>query len=255
MKKLLIIIGFTFVVGSFGLVYWYFNKNIEPASEPILTDQSATSTKSSFDKTPVGQDRNYKGQPMSFLGKTEILSRYPKEFVDNYQQRLATAINMIQKYPEDEVYWIELGIVKKTFDNYLGARDAWEYALLINNRNAVVYYNLGNLYALYLRDFQKAEAYYKTSVVLDPFSAQSYLALAEFYKNFLKEKYDFVDDILLKGIENLPNDGNLILNLALYYKSVGKKEAAIEYFERFLELPDLTGTQTEAIQKEINFLR
>lgn len=256
MKKILVIGGLA-IATSLVWAYWYTNQEALPLSETLeeenvlIVNKPATTTPA----VTMTDPKVYKGQALSFLAGLEALSKYPTEFVEAYKDRLSNAIAMIKESPNDSVYWIEIGLVKKTFDNYIGARDAWNYATVLDPKNSVIYHNLGNLYALYLKDVTKAEKNYKLSLALDPMSAQPYLTLADFYKDFYPGKANLAEGVLLEGLNMLPNDGNLILNLALYYKSTGNKWEAIEYFEKFLALPDLTGTQQAAVKTEIEALK
>lgn len=198
---------------------------------------------------------DYSGQKLSYLGDSEVVNRYPQEFTERNKTRLNTAISFIKTDPANIDYWLEIGLVKKIFDNYVGARDAWEYVKLISPNSSLAYFNLGNLYGLYLKDNQKAEENYLRAIDLDSQSPDMYLGLAEFYRDFYKEKYDQVDDVLLKGLAVAPKDLNLHLTLALYYKATGNSKEAIKYFEKFLQLPDISGAQKDAIQSEIKNLR
>ena len=258
MRKSILGAAILTILAGAGSLYW--SAVIAPSVILSISEESQSSLSQGFfqkDSSALPQNDKllqYTGQAMNYLGDPKIIAGYPKQFVDELQKRLNTAIEYIAKSPKEEVYWIELGMVKKQFDNYIGARDAWEYARLINNKNSIIYHNLGSLYALYLRDFEKAEKYYQTSVNLDRLSSQSYLALAEFYKDFYKEKSDLVDDVLLAGLGLLPHDANLVLNLAFYYKSTGDKEKAIKYLEQFLQLPETNEYQAFAIKKELEAL-
>lgn len=258
MKKIILIISSILVISALGSAYWFLSKKDNPnfvenapdSGINVFNDNATTTPQEPKDALP-----KYKGQALNFLGDPEVIARYPKEFVDSLRKRLENAISFSKKFPEDENYWIEIGIVKKALDNYSGAKGAWNYASLLNRSNPTIYLNLANLHALYLRDFKTAEENYQRAIALSNFDAQPYLALAEFYKDFYTEKSDLVDDVLLQGLDILPDEPNLNLNLALYYKSVGDKENAIKYFEKFLKLPGITGTQQAAIESEINALR
>lgn len=197
----------------------------------------------------------YKGQALDFLGDSKILAGYPKEFVDTKRAQLANVIGLIKQDPGVSVNWMDLGLIKKNFDNFVGTRDAWEYVKLLNPENALAYYNLGKLYSAYLHDNQKAETNFLEAVRRDQTSDYPYLGLAEFYRDFYKEKSDQVDDVLLAGLKNLPADPNLIIQLAFYYKAAGDKANAIKYFEQFLKLPVLTGEQQKAIEAELTALK
>ena len=72
---------------------------------------------------------------------------------------------------------------------------------------------------------------------------------------FYKVKYDQVDNLLLLGIETMPDDTNLVIKLAFYYKEAGNKEGAIQSFERLLSMQGLTGAQQKAFEDEIAALK
>lgn len=261
MRKPFFIAAVIAMAAGVGAIYW--SLSIAPSIISELSDSKRfievnPAVKKPAEKSSVANSNanpTYRGQALNYLGDPQALVKYPKEFVGAYRQRLETAINLAVQYPKDENYWIEIGIVKKNLDNYFGARDAWEYASLLNSENATVYYNLANLYGLYLGDLKRAEENYKKSIETYPYTAQSYLALSDFYKDVYTEKSDLTDNVLLEGLRQIPGDPNLILGLAIYYKSSGDKENAIKYFEQFLTLKNLSKAQIQAVQKELDSLR
>jgi tetratricopeptide (TPR) repeat protein len=256
MRKPFLIAALLAIAAGSGAIHWSLSVAPSIISDLIdprrFVEANPAKPKEAIVEKPAAPQ--YRGQSLTYLGDTAILAKYPNEFVDRYRERLANVVNLMGKYPKDDTYWIELGIIKKQFDNYLGTRDAWQYALMLNSKNPITYYNLGSLYGLYLNDPKKAEENFQQSLKLDPTFSQSYLALAEFYGAY-KEKSDLVDDVLLEGLRVLPGDHNLILHLAIHYKSVGDKENAIKYFEQFLKLANLTKSQVEAVKKELESLR
>ncbi len=203
-------------------------------------------------KSPVAE--KYTGQALKFLGDPQILAKYPVGFVEKKRNQLADIIKLIETDPKNPINWMDVGLVKKNFDNFSGVRDVWEYAKLLSPRNSLNYYNLGNLYAAYLHDNQKAEQNFLEALKLDPNESLSYLGLAEFYHDFYKAKFDQVDDVLLAGLKVLPADPNLLLQLGFYYKSLQDKGHALEYFNRFLKLSGVTGAQQQQIQNEVDAL-
>lgn len=195
--------------------------------------------------------KKYSGQSLEYLGSAEIVAKYPKDFVDRQRATLLSLIDGINQEPNQIERWIDLGLIKKAFDNYAGARDAWEYAKLINPNSALNYYNLGNLYGWYIGDLKKAETNYREAIKLAPRSGDFYLALAGFYQDVYKEKSDLADDVLLDGMKNTPKDSNIIMQLAYHYKSAGDKEGAIKYFSLLLNSPNISGAQQQAFEEEI----
>jgi|GEM_PF-3763954 len=266
MRKPFLIAGFTAISLGAAAIYWGqiiapsviagYSDKVQVMLIPVISSEARTQTGSQVNSGMTNSNiPKYSGQALGYLGDPKIIVNYPAEFINRYQAQLKNVVSLSLQYPNSEVYWIEAGIIKKQFDNYAGARDAWEYARILNPNNATAYYNLGNLYSLYLPDFSKAESNYQKSLLLDPYQSQTYLALAEFYKEFYKDKDYLAEAILLEGLRRMPNDLNLNLTLAVYYKSVGNKEGAIQYFEKFLKFPGLTGAQVDSVKKELDQLR
>jgi len=194
---------------------------------------------------------NYQGEPLAEIGTDPIIEQMPPDALQAKKERLAELILRLKANPSDFDVWMELGLIKKFFNNYRGAVAVFEYARVLNPANAVVHYNLANLYGIYLRDYPKAEEYYRAAIERAYGLAYTYLGLAEFYRDFYKEKSNLVDDVLLAGLEVIPDDPNLLLNLAFYYKSAGDKPNALKYFRKLINHPDVSGNQQQQIQEEI----
>lgn len=258
MKKLLLIVSVLVITGGVAAtLYMDYGRSQD---DVILGTQPAVATTSSSEKPAekpivINKEPKYKGQALDFLASSKELANYPKEFVSAQHDKLTGIIKLIEGSPKDETNWVDIGLVKKVFNNFIGARDAWEYAKLLNPNASMPYYNLGKLYSAYLPDNKKAEENFLAALSLNPSVEYVYLALAEFYHDFYKEKFDQVDEVLLEGLKAMPLDLNLNLQLALYYKEIGDKENAINYFEKFLKLPHLTGTQQKAIEEELAALK
>ena len=127
----------------------------------------------------------YTGQSIMVIGNDSIINQFPKSFVEKQTKYLADLNAALQKNPYDFDSWMQVGNHKKFFNNYEGARDAWEYAKLLVPEQQLAYLNLANLYAYYLKDFAKAEANYIAAVDRDFNNISgSYTALAAFYRDF-----------------------------------------------------------------------
>lgn len=259
MKKLLVVVlALVVIVGIAATLYMDYGR---PQDDVILGGRPDSAVTTSPPEKPaekpivVNNEPKYKGQALDFLASSRELANYPKEFVSVQREKLAEVIKLVDASPRDESNWVDIGLVKKVFNNFIGARDAWEYAKLLNPNASMPYYNLGKLYSAYLPDNKKAEENFMAALSLNPSVEYVYLALAEFYHDFYKEKSNQVDEVLLEGLKAMPLDLNLNLQLALYYKEIGDKENAIKYFERFLKLPNLTGTQQKAIEEELAALK
>ncbi len=195
----------------------------------------------------------YKGQALRFVGNDPSIQNLTPEVLAAKKDELNKFAEIAEKNPSDALAWLKISEVKKFFNNYKGSADALEYLRLLSPDDFIVNLNLGNLYGFYLNDYKKAEQNFQAAIN----NSGGYelvaavLSLADLYKDFYKEKYDQVDDVLLSGIKGAPDDLNLVLKLAFYYKEVNDKKNAIKYFERFLSMPGSSGAQQQAIEDEI----
>ncbi|MFY9493294.1 MAG: hypothetical protein WAP55_02360 [Minisyncoccia bacterium] len=141
--------------------------------------------------------------------------------------------------------WIAVGVIKKFFNDFEGARDAWEYAGILYPANALSFANLGNLYGFYLHDNARAEFNFKKAIANDPYQVGYYIGFADFYKNVYTAKKSEAPKILLEGISVI-KDVNLMLALATYYRDEGDKTNALKYYQEVLKLsPDQPGVAEE----------
>lgn len=196
--------------------FWQQDK----ADQVVLDFQAGTESATEGVPTPPP----YTGDPIENIGNDPFVQQVPTDYLRKYKQELANFKKTLAENPEDAEGWVRVGVLKKFFNNYEGARDAWEYVKIINPAFSTPYYNLGGLYAGYLKDNPKAEENYLKAIEIDPNLTYFYLALAEFYSVFYKEKIDQVDDILLRGLAALPNNESLLGALRNYKESGVIKE-------------------------------
>lgn len=130
--------------------------------------------------------------------------------------------------------WIQVGILKKTIGDFEGARDAWEYAGIIQSKNSISFSNLGELYWRYLHQYLKSEENFKISIRHKPDDWQNYLSLAELYHYSYKEKAELADDVLLDGLKAIPEDETLMRRLAYLYEQRSEFTKAVEWWEKVL---------------------
>ncbi len=254
-KKLLMapfVLGVAAVIA--GVVFSKMHKSQLPVAEmPAMN--AATTSGAVITDLSSGNHPKYQGQALTYLAAPEVLAKYPQSFVQKQGTLLAGILQGIKDHPAETERWIDVGLVKKNFENYTGTRDAWEYLALLNPDNALNHFNLGNLYGYYLHDFPRAEAHYKKAIALSPGIPDFYVALADFYRDAYQAKSDQIDDVLIGGIQHVKGDPNLVMALAYYYKSVGDKEHAKTYFALLLEMPTVTGAQKEGFKAEIAALQ
>lgn len=206
-------------------------------------------------KPETAQIGDYRGEPIEEIGNDPAVRNYPAAAVEQNKSRLEELAQKLQENPANLDMWMAVAEFKKFFNNYNGAAAALEYAATIEPQNPLIYYNLANLYGLYLKDYPKAEENYLKAIDGGAAVAYPFLGLAEFYRDFYTAKYNLIDDVLLEGLDKgIPGDPNMILQLAYYYKSVGDNENAIKYFSKLLNSPDVSAAQKQSFREEIENL-
>ena len=221
-KGLILLIVLVLVSGVFWL--WFFRQSkIEqtaqtPAGVYENSDVSPAALNAQDSPTSVelGKLSSYTGDPIDNIGNDPFIQQVPADYLEKYKQELANFKKTLTENPGDAEAWARVGVLKKFFNNYEGARDAWEYAKIVNPEFSTPYYNLGGLYAGYLKDNLKAEENYLKAIEIDSALPYLYLGLAEFYSVFYKEKSDQVEQVLQRGLKILPGDESLLRALESY---------------------------------------
>lgn len=139
-------------------------------------------------------------------------------------------------------------------NNYLNlgenqlALEAFLKALKINPEHDIAALNTANTY-LTLGEYKKAEDIYWALIDKNPKNIEPYLKLGELYQKYSSLRGN-PESILQKGVENNPENYNLIFALSSYYEKVGNKELALENYKKALEL----NKDDEGLKKIINDL-
>jgi tetratricopeptide (TPR) repeat protein len=181
----------------------------------------------------------YRGQDLSEIGNDAFIGKVPEKMLSDSKAELLRLKNDLEKNPENVDEWIKVGMIKKFYNNFIGARDAWEYAKYLNDTNSSIYYNLGNLYGMFLKDNTEGEANFKKALELEKGETSFYINFADFYRNFYVEKKAEAEGVIQEGLKNMPNDGSLLVYAGGYYKESGDKEKALLYYKKALALdPD-----------------
>jgi tetratricopeptide (TPR) repeat protein len=154
--------------------------------------------------------------------------------------------------------WLKLGLYYKIAGDYEGAIEAWDYVSKVgpDSVNYIAYQNLGDLYHYYLKDFPKAEQNLRIAIENDKLNTRTYAMLHELYKYSYKQNTTLVTDVLFEGLVENPNNTDLLITLAAYYKEVGNSINAKKYYEQARdEAQKLGNTQlVELLNEEINKL-
>ncbi len=140
------------------------------------------------------------------------------------------------------IRWINIGILNKRFNDFLGAEEAWQNAISYNPDQALAYGNLADLYLYDLNEYEKAEEYYLKVLSMRTDSYTYYFGLASLYRYNMTEKAHLIEIIMLDAAAQAPADAeSYYLYLANYFYQDGADLAkSKEYYQKTLELnPDL----------------
>ncbi len=256
-KNILIVSGGISVLAIIIVANFVFKSNIPvPVNNPSNTDNSQNSpvgnnnspSNVSGQNTATRKALPYSGRPINEVKFGAGFSE-PQSVITQKTKILNDLKVALEKDPFNINDWISVGITKKFFNDYEGARDAWEYVVVLYPNDPLAFENLGNLYALYLRDNSKAEYNYKKAIENNSLEPSFYIALADFYKNFLGDNSKAINTIL-SGLEKI-KDVNLFLSLAGFYRDIGDKANAIKYYQEVLKI----SPNQQGIQEEIDRLK
>jgi hypothetical protein len=188
----------------------------------------------------------------SLESKVTLPANFPKDAGAIIENNIKTITTQLKVNPDSFESWMNLAQQYKIIEQYKLARDVWEYLTKVYG-SATPFVNLGNLYSLNLKDFPKAESNYKSAIQIDPREIGSYTGLHELYRYSYKTDTNLAEQALLDGLKALPNNVDLLVTLAGYYKDMKRfPEAKGRYIEARDEAQKLGNTPlVDALNKEI----
>lgn len=186
--KIKIFLTIILVLVSLAGAFLAFRSIIGINETPMIVENNTTNNETEeflATETVGATSPKYIGQQISFIGNDPIILQLPKEAIEKHKKYLEELVAAIKKNLGDFESWMAVGIHKKFFNNFVGARDAWEYAKLISPETVLPYLNLANLYAYYLHDPKHAEENFVAAAKLDPNNIfGSVYQAANFYRDF-----------------------------------------------------------------------
>lgn len=255
-----------------GAGFYFFNfRNINPAVKesgitlpgPDVVSGSADAEKEATLLPPIVQLEEaapqnppaYTGEPITRLNPDpKVVASVGVAYVERYQKDLTSIADRVEKGPQDYVDWLGVAYIKKLFNNYIGTRDAWEYAKVLNPDSPIAYFNLGELYGYEFKEPVKAEENYLSALRLNPYHLDYYIGLANFYEDVPKDLKK-AESVLLSALDKIPHtESNLFAQIGSFYRDQKDYAEAIEYFEKALNAATDPGVK-KAIQNEIDYIR
>lgn len=215
-KKIILILGIAVLVGA-GVLYFSKSKpsdvsDIEPDAEeeefPYLID---------FSMAENIQE-----------AQLEILKQDYELAVEKYKQD-----------PDSFSALMTFAFTYYQLGDFESARDVYIKVGEISPKNYTSFWNLANC-LIRLKNYSGAEQAYLKTIENGPDQARHYTVLAELYWYNLPEKKEQIPDLYKKGLEQLPGNYDLLVNLAWYYKETGDKKNALKYYQEVINnYPDM----------------
>ncbi len=188
----------------------------------------------------------YEEWKMARLAKNNAMGdKYLRQYLDA-KAKIKIDENDFDAYNKKGFAEAELGYFSVAEEDYLKSEE-------LNPANLFNLKDLVNLY-LKIKNYSKAEEYYLKIIGFDPKNSPAYQGLVNLYYDFYPEKKAEIEKVLLKGIEQLPEDQNLLGLLGAYYRTIAKDiPKTIEVYERLLKLQpdnDLLKKEIESLKKQ-----
>jgi len=232
----------------------------EENKEVITTTATSTDTETSgkINITPITASEEATPQP-ELNRKITIPEYYPDDAAKNVAAKIADAITAVEEDNTSFDRWLTLANLRQQIEDYKGAEEIYIYLNEVVPDNDISFLNLGNLYHLHLRDFEKAEENFRQAITNNVANMYTYASLHELYRYSYKTETTLAEDTLLEGIDVVADDINLLLALGDYYKEKERIADAIDYFTQVKEKAEKQGNKplvdrmiTEIIELQSN---
>jgi len=161
------------------------------------------------DESQISQAEQLRNTPIPDLNRKIVFSDdFSEEAQKIMTEKIEKVIQELKNDPKSFDNWLTLGLHRKTISDYEGAKLAWEYAKVLDQNNSVVRGNLGDIYAYYLNDNQKAEENYLKALELGSSQVHLYFKVVEFYRDILKNN-ERAKEIVQFGLSLNPDSPEL----------------------------------------------
>jgi tetratricopeptide (TPR) repeat protein len=232
MKKLGAIL---MIVGALGAAAWYFWGE-------VLGGESESGTWSTEDSIEGGE------VAMPDLDRLVFGEGVSAEDRERLSAEIGRISSSLRDDPTNYASWLDLASYRKLAGDFSGAEEIWLYTAATWPNDRAAYENLGDLYHLYIRDYPRAERFYRAALERDRTYPALYLKLHELYTLSWEEKKNLADDVLLEGLEKLPGHVGLLFTLAEFYAKEGESEKAREYYSEVRTLAANAG-DSETVER------
>jgi tetratricopeptide (TPR) repeat protein len=147
----------------------------------------------------------------------------------------------LQKDPTQASDWLNLGVMYHAVNDYRGAEEVWIFLTKVIPTDTTAYDNLGKLYHFDLKDFPKAEQYFKRSIAIASTSTTPYIELFTLYRYSYKKDTSAAADTLMAWAKAIPESVDPYFSLGLYYRDQGRTAEAKEALTHAMDMARSAG--------------
>lgn len=137
--------------------------------------------------------------------------------------------------------WLDLGLQYKMANDLEGARLVWEFLVRAAPTETTPLDNLGRMYHFDLKQYAKAEEYFKKSIAVNPKSVAAYIELFDLYRYSYKQNTTAAVDIMHAAAAQFPTDAGIPFALGQYYRDLRQSAAARAEYAKALGIARTAG--------------
>lgn len=245
-KKIFISAVLVIIILLAGATLWAFQRGVLSFEEGSWIP--------TFSKTAIAHPTPALDRPITYPADFSVEAR------TIFDSNLAKLKERLTANTADHEAWLDLAIYYRMVGDYDGAVEIWEYLRAIKEDDGISRRNLGEHYFHSVKDYPKAEAYYRESISVAPQLEISYTDLYEMYRYVYKKESTAAVDILKEALQNIsgPSQVQFSLTLGRHYRDVlSDRDTARKYLTEArafaVELKDTN--LVRSIDKELAGLR
>lgn len=231
-KKIIITVATLVGIGAVagGVFYWNSEKAIQ---EENVVVGATTTPNYSIELLDDGGVREI----MPNLDRGIIFSdSVPEAARVSMQKNYDAAVLRLKEDPMRADDWFNLGIYYHAANDYKGAEEVWLFLVKVVPTTATPLDNLGKMYKFGLKDFPKAESYFKQSIAVNPDSTTPYFELFELYRYLYKTNTTAAVDIITEAAKKFPENSDPHMILGAYYRDIKNYAGARAEFTKALDI-------------------
>ncbi len=175
----------------------------------------------------------------------EVQDRYFKAF-DKGRKFFSEHQNSIESFS----VLLNMGLIKELVGDYKGAEQIFLYTYKLEPNSFILNGNLGHLYLYYLKDYPKAEEFYKKAVANGEYQNlyTYYTEMYDLYHSGFKDPAK-TQALLTEALERIPDNLELLRIAGAYYKSIGNMTEARNYYQRALDIDSNDIVSRQALEQ------